>query len=154
MKVYSVYFKNKNVGEYAKKLIKALGKPSGSGKYFLIWEDVGKKNYNIEIKNEYIAHNFPSKHHDFVYTSYKFPKLTPEIACKLIKVSGSIIPDLLSKKVSARCGSLTANSVTLSFVQDVIDGKIRPTKANYAKRMKEKNITHPRKFPAFIQKMK
>ena len=46
---------------------------------------------------------------------------------------GSIIVDGLKGEVTARCGDLVANDVTLNFVLDSIDGKIKPSKETYAK---------------------
>ncbi len=40
--------------------------------------------------------------------------------------SGSIINDGLKGEVTARCGTLYANAVTLGFVEDLAKGKIAP----------------------------
>ena len=50
-------------------------------------------------------------------------------------MTGSIIVDGLKGEVTARCGDLVANDITLQFVLDSINGKIEPTKDEYAKRI-------------------
>jgi hypothetical protein len=51
------------------------------------------------------------------------------------KVTGSIIIDGLKGTVTARCGDLVANDVTIKFVLDVVAGDIKPDKEIYAKRI-------------------
>ena len=132
--------------EYATKLSQVYGPPTGVGKRFVAWEDV-RGYVEIVVRDEYIAHDFPVKHRDFVYSYAKFRNITPAVACKLMKVTGSIGFDLLRKIGVVRCASLGANASSLSFIQDVIDGKARATKREYARRMKEGINNHPRKFP-------
>ena len=50
---------------------------------------------------------------------------------ELAKCSGSILIDHLKNEVGARCGSLTANAVTLNFCLDVVAGRTEPTKDEY-----------------------
>ena len=54
---------------------------------------------------------------------------------ELAKCSGSILIDHLKNEVGARCGSLTANAVTLNFVLDVVAGRTEPTKDEYEGRI-------------------
>ena len=42
------------------------------------------------------------------------------------KASESIIVDQLKNEVTARCGDIIANAITLGFVQKLIDGDIKP----------------------------
>lgn len=146
------HFSHKAPRNYAYKVEEWLGEPSIEGNDVVGWEKsansiLADSPYDrIEIKDEYVPHNFPAEHHDFVY-SYAKIRLTPSQACSLLKVSGSILPDLLKKEVGARCGDLTANDVTLSFVQDVADGLTEPTKQEYSRRIKNSIVTR-RKFNA------
>ena len=48
-----------------------------------------------------------------------------------------IIVDGLKGEVTARCGDLIANDVTLNFVVDSINGNTIPSKEEYAKRILE-----------------
>ena len=50
-------------------------------------------------------------------------------------VTGSIIIDGLKGTITARCGDLVANDITINFVLDVVAGKIKPDKEEYAKRI-------------------
>jgi len=55
-------------------------------------------------------------------------------------VTGSIIVDLLKQEVTARCGDVTANAITLGFVQDQPKmGKLtkKQLKDEYARRITE-----------------
>ena len=136
-------FHYKKPEEYKNTLVQALGTPSGYTPKSVTWEF--QKTYTrVVIRDEYIAHDFPVPHHDFVY-SYAKIKLTPAQACALLKVSGSIMPDLLKGEVGARCGGLTKNDVTLSFALDVAEGKAKATKTEYARRITG-NIVTRRKF--------
>ena len=138
-------FQNKIPREYAEKLTEFLGPPTIVGKNIVGWENVPKPYIRVEVKDEYIVHNFPVKHHDFVY-SYITINLSSKIAGKLLSVSGSILIDLLKNEVGARCGSLNANDVTLNFVEDVKKEQANATKREYARRIKGKIITREKKY--------
>ena len=150
-------FKNEKPREYALYLEDFFGPPTIVGKKVVGWEDVPKPYTRIEVRDEYIKHTFPAQHYDFIYSYAKIP-LTPEIAGKLLKVTGSILVDLLKGEVGARCEGLTANDVTLSFVADVKAGNASATKKEYAHRIKNSIITHTssyflgRKFAEFKKK--
>ena len=58
-------------------------------------------------------------HYDFVY-SYIDLEIHEDLSDELAKCSGSILIDHLKNEVGARCGSLTANAVTLNFCLDVV----------------------------------
>lgn len=131
------WFKHKQPREYIKKLTKVLGQPTGKGKTFVVWENPPKPYTLIKVVDEYVKHDFPALHHDFVYSYVKMSGITPEIACRVMKVSGSILIDLLNKEVAGRCANTCANASTLSFVDDVIKGKVQARKSVYAKYIKE-----------------
>lgn len=78
---------------------------------------------SITIRNELIAHQSPMPHVDFLYSTSKIPGLTAHRASKLAHASGSIMVDRLKNEVTARCGMNIKNQVTLSFAQDVAEGK-------------------------------
>lgn len=132
-------FKNKEPRRYAEQLKKVLGDPNGTGPNFVSWtlNDDFWPYTEIKVMDEYIRHDFPQKHYDFVYSTSHMPIKTKH-ACSLMSVSGSILPDLLKQTCTARCGGLDANSVTIQFVYDVVSGRVKPTKKNYAARIKNK----------------
>ena len=61
-------------------------------------------------------------HYDFVY-SYIDLEIDEDLSDELAKCSGSILIDRPKNEVGARCGSLTANAVTLNFCLDVSAGR-------------------------------
>lgn len=105
------------------------------------WDNIkdGQAKVCITLRDEFIKHTFPRPHHDFVYTTTTL-KLSPEHASLLPFVTGSILVDLLKRQVTARCGGLKANSVTLGFVYDLSKNKLRgysksDLKKEYARRI-------------------
>ena len=146
-------WKNKKAQAYASILIEKYGEPKIKGKKMLLWEDlelIDEETYEYKVKkidkvyiiDESIAHSFPAEHTDYVYSTLKIPQIQakdgvstikPELVGKFAGVTGSIIVDGLKGEVTARCGDLVANDVTLNFVLDSIDGKIEPSKETYAK---------------------
>ena len=149
-------FKNDDADAYLKELTDLIGKPTYSsdkehgwynptlpkkyGKYTMLTTKVDK-DYIID---EAIPHSFPADHIDFVYTTYAVPEWRPKdgkhtIDTDLFKqfagVTGSIIIDGLKGTITARCGDLVANDITINFVLDVVAGKIKPDKEGYAKRI-------------------
>lgn len=149
------HFSNAAPRNYASKLEQWLGPPSITGRSVVGWEKsetqaLSKTPYlRIIVRDEYIPHDFPAKHHDFVY-SYASVKMTSDQACALVKVSGSILIDLLKNEVGARCGGLGANDATLSFVLDVVQGKSPATKEEYASRINNEIVSRS-KFNAYKQ---
>jgi hypothetical protein len=107
-------FKHPAARNYAAHLRSRLGKPDDETRDSVIWYE---PTATIAVKDEYVKHDFPKPHHDFVYTTAK-SKLTPRQASRLPFVTGSIIWDGLKQEATARCGDVTANAVTLSFVDD------------------------------------
>ena len=150
-------WKNKKAQEYASVLLEKYGEPKVKGSKMLLWEDVtliDEEKYQYKVKkvdkvyiiDEAIPHSFPADHIDYCYSTLKIPQIQakngastikPELVGKFAGVTGSIIIDGLKGEATARCGDLVANDVTLNFVLDSIDGKVEPTKEEYAKRILE-----------------
>lgn len=128
--------------EYATKLIENLGEPdhdmSSMGEMW--WFD--KAGFDrIIIKDEKIEHKFPSPHLDFVYSTKGDIELSKEQAAALNHATGSIMVDQLKGEVTARCGALPANAITIGFAEDVANGDwedLSPEamKTEYARRIK------------------
>lgn len=119
------------------------GVPLGAKDYVsaMQWDNIkdGQAKVSITLRDEFIKHSFPRPHHDFIYTTASL-KLSPEHASMLPFVTGSILVDLLKHQVTARCGGLKANSVTLGFVYDLSKNKLRgysksDLKKEYARRI-------------------
>ena len=131
-------FKHKDAAKYGRHLIQTFGKPDGVTYECLYWKTAdGMKN--IRLKDESVVHDFPGAHRDFVYSDLDID--VPEHLYNVFAhVTGSIIIDGLKKLVTARCGGLVANAITLQFVKDVIAGKVSQAPADakeeYAKRIK------------------
>jgi hypothetical protein len=150
-------WENKKAQEYASVLIDKYGEPKVKGSKMLLWEDVtliDEKKYQYTVKkvdklyiiDEHIEHSFPAPHIDYCYSTLKIPQIQakngkstidPELVGKFAGVTGSIIIDGLKGEATARCGDTVANDITLQFVLDSINGKIEPTKEEYAKRILE-----------------
>jgi hypothetical protein len=148
-------WKNKKAQEYASVLTEKYGEPKVKGSKMLLWEDVtliDEEKYQYKVKevdkiyiiDESIKHSFPADHIDYCYSTLKIPQIqakdgkstiNPDLVGKFAGVTGSIIIDGLKGEVTARCGDLVANDVTLNFVLDSINGKIEPSKEEYAKRI-------------------
>jgi hypothetical protein len=149
-------FKNESADTYLQELLELLGEPTYKsskeygwynptlpkqyGKYTMLTTKVDK----VFIIDEAIPHSFPADHIDFCYTTYTVPEWKPKdgkhtIDVELFKqfagVTGSIIIDGLKGTVTARCGDLVANDITINFVLDVVAGKIKPDKEEDAKRI-------------------
>ena len=152
------HWKNEKAQKYASILLEKYGDDGEKydttfGDSMIMWKDVeliDEENYQYKVKkidklyviDESIAHSFPAEHTDYVYSTLKIPQIQakdgvstikPELVGKFAGVTGSIIVDGLKGEVTARCGDLVANDVTLNFVLDSIDGKIEPSKETYAK---------------------
>jgi hypothetical protein len=92
------------------------------GKNRLTWYSISMFNETTVI-DESIPHAIPSPHRDFCYST-----VTQHIPKSLLQfinaASDSIIVDNLKGIVTARCGNIGANAITLNFVSDLINGKI------------------------------
>ena len=122
--------------KYAEKIMKYFGKPDDYSPKKLVWytfpalENIEYPEplpLKIKVIDEYISHNFPAEHHDFVYTVSYLPKrlrMEWQHVANLSYVTGSIVIDTLKQTVTARCGGLRANQITLGFVYDYVRGAI------------------------------
>lgn len=127
---------------YATMLQGKFGTPARSGEGFAEWDNIGGAD-RVLVRDESIFHDFPAPHRDYVYSTVSM-KVPEKLHSQFAKVTGSIIIDGLKQQVTARCHMLIANAVTLGFVEDVIGGKAKATKDEYAKRIKR--MTTPEWF--------
>ena len=119
--------------DYSEFLEKTFGEPDEATDEQTVWHNIdGFKR--VVVRDEYILHGSPAPHYDFVY-SYVDLEVPEELSDELAKCSGSILIDHLKNEVGARCGSLTANAVTLNFVLDVVAGRTEPSKEEYEDRI-------------------
>jgi hypothetical protein len=121
--------------EYSKYLEKTFGAPDEITNEQTVWHN--KDGFKrIVCRDEYILHCCPAPHYDFVY-SYIDLEIDEDLSDDLANCSGSILIDHLKNEVGARCGSLTANAVTLNFCLDVSAGRTEPTPEEYERRILE-----------------
>ena len=131
-------FKHRDAAKYGERMLKVLGEPESVGTGMLYW-----KEFNSMLKptllDESITHNFPTSHKDYVYSSWKI-KVPEHLYSVFAHVTGSVIIDGLRELVTARCGGLLANAITLQFVKDVVEGDApqspEQAKEEYSKRIK------------------
>ena len=156
LKLEQKTFSNVKAEKYLEELLELLGEPTyKSSKEYGWYNPTLPKQYGnykmlttkvdkVFIIDEAIPHSFPADHIDFCYTTYAVPEWKPKdgkhtIDVELFKqfagVTGSIIIDGLKGTITARCGDLVANDITINFVLDVVAGKIKPDKEEYAKRI-------------------
>lgn len=131
-------FECQQAADYGHKLIQAFGEPDGVMYNQLYWKE-GDQMKHIVLKDEQVEHSFPKEHLDFVYSSWEI-EVPDHLHSLFAHVSGSIIIDGLKNLVTARCGTLHANAVTLQFVKDVIDQKA-PQQFDQAKQEYANRIT-------------
>tara|TARA_R100001079_G_scaffold110248_1_gene85092 strand:+ start:42 stop:1331 length:1290 start_codon:yes stop_codon:yes gene_type:complete len=126
-------WKNEEPVKYSMHLSKTFGPPDELTQYRAVWyaKDGFKR---IVVKDEYILHGSPAPHYDFIYC-YIDLKVPHDLAKPMVDSSESIIIDYLKNEVGARCGSITANAVTLNYVLDCVAGRARPSKKEYEKRI-------------------
>lgn len=129
--------------EFVRQLTKKLGAPTELTAERAVWYDRdGFKR--IEVIDEYVLHCCPAPHYDFVYSTIDLhvPKKYVRV---LAESSESILLDLLKNEVTARCATLSANAVTLNYVMDVVSGRVKGSKEEYEKRIKQlyKNKLNP-----------
>ncbi len=127
-------WKNDEPAAYVKQLVKFFKNPDELTHKRAIWynKDGFKR---IEVLDEFILHSSPLPHYDYVY-SYVDLKVPHDLSDDLAKSSESILIDHLKGEVGARCASLSANAVTIQYVLDVVEKNIKPSKAEYEKRIK------------------
>ena len=130
-----------DAAEYAGKLRETYGDPDIEGDDRWIWKDAGGFP-EIEVRDEAIPHDFPEPHEDFVYAKRANIKLTPEHVRILAETTGSITVDGLKNEVTARCGMMAKNAVSLGFAEDVAAGEVDEgtAKAEYARRIKADEV--------------
>lgn len=127
-------WKNNEPVKYARHLQSFFGAPDEVTNSRAIWYSVdGFKR--IEILDEYIMHASPAPHYDYVYCFIDL-KVPHSMSNILADSSESILLDHLKGEVGARCASLSANAVTLQYVMDVVEGKVKPSKQEYELRIK------------------
>lgn len=136
---YTNGWENSDAVEYANKLIEFYGEPTESTSKLLFWDNITPFKY-VYIMDESIPHRFPEPHRDYVYSTIELD-LSPYLVGLCAYVTGSIIVDGLKNEVTARCGTLYANAVTLGFVEDLKNGNVstdkNEAKDEYARRITE-----------------
>ena len=102
-----------------------------------IWNKFDKNDphIRIELKDEYIAHCAPAKHHDFLYSYVKI-YVPPEKLSEIQSISGSVNYDPLKHELFARCSSFAANFATLKTVFKKLDSE----NTEYSKNINNKDI--------------
>jgi len=141
LKSHLLMWDNRESAKYAATLCKYYGMPDyyyeGKKGYpaGICWINVAGV-HKVKVVDEALAHDFPVEHADFVYSTM-YIEVPVKFVGALAKVTGSILVDTLKGEVTARCGKLIKNAVTLQFVKDVVEGNAKPTKAEYGKRIKK-----------------
>jgi hypothetical protein len=128
-------WRNEEPVELVKSLTKKLGIPDELTDNRAVWYD--KDGFKrIEVKDEYILHCCPAPHYDYVYSTIDLhvPKRFVRV---LAESSESILLDLLKNEVTARCATLSANAVTLNYVLDVVSERVKGSKEEYERRIKQ-----------------
>lgn len=143
-------FSHDNAASYGKKLVDTYGEPDKAMSGELVWNNIENMD-TVILKDESISHEFPKPHQDFVYSTKKID-VPSNLYSLFAHVTGSIIIDGLKKTATARCGTLSANAVTLHFVQDVINGK-NPHEFDKAKQEYANRITNNEKPSWFKNKL-
>ncbi len=144
-------FSNPKARELGFALVQRLGQPNIIIPGRLEWNQRLPRIIKLVLLDENIPHSFPMPHNDFVYSTSAI-KVTPDQACALAHVSGSIIVDQLKGQVTARCGALIKNQVTLGFVDDYVNGRlgndnsIAQLKNEYARRIKANETSKSGKY--------
>ena len=147
-------WKHDDAKSFAEGLIKKYGKPDEVTKTMVKWYKLqpgggvfGSDARETYVVDESIPHSFPDPHRDFCYTVMEI-KVPSHLLDTLGHVTGSIVYDGLKETVTARCGSLEANALTLQFVKDLVSGKIENdndiAKKTYADRIR--NGPFPKSF--------
>ena len=121
-------WEHEDAKEYAKKLIEDHGEPDVVTGKMVLWEDGISEFDKVYVKDESIEHDSPKPHRDYVYSTMTID-VPEELMEAVAKASESIIVDQLKNEVTARCGDITANAITLGFVQKLVDGEIKPEDA-------------------------
>ena len=102
-----------------------INKPGG----VCIWYVQGRggdPHEEILLRDEYVPHSKPKRHHDFLYSYVKI-HIPGEMLCKILATSGSVNYDPLKHLLFARCGSFDANFATIRTVFE----KMNKVKTDY-----------------------
>jgi len=122
-------WEHKDAKAYVKELIEKYGEPDVTSDSMILWEDGRISDFDkVYVRDESIEHDFPKPHRDFVYSTMTI-NIPEDLMEAVAKASESIIVDQLKNEVTARCGNIIANAITLGFVQKLVDGKIDPENA-------------------------
>ena len=115
--------------DYAKQLIEKYGEPDVVADKMVLWKDNKISEFKkVYVLDESIEHCCPKPHRDFVYSTMEID-VPEELMEAVAKASESIIVDQLKNEVTARCGDIIANAITLGFVQKLVEGEIKPEDA-------------------------
>ena len=120
------------------KLSRTFGLPDYGDKEIVGWKNVAGFS-RVEVRDESVVHSFPTPHRDWLYSTKKL-RVPSKLMDDFARVTGSILVDGLKGEVTTRCQMMVKNAVTMGFVEDVIAGRIKATKAEYARRIKG-NVT-------------
>jgi len=113
---------------YAEELIEKHGEPDVVTDNMVLWEGGISEFNEVYVKDESIPHDSPKPHHDFVYSTMEI-EIPEDLIGVVAETSESIIVDQLKNEVTARCGDIIANAITLGFVQKLVNGEISPEDA-------------------------
>jgi hypothetical protein len=132
-------WENDPPAEYTQKLTRFFGSPRVlSEEGYAEWINIaGFKR--VYVRDEYVLHDFPENHHDFVYSTRELA-VPAELYSDFGKVTGSIIIDGLKNEVTARCADIVANAITIGFIEDVLSGEEKPDKRIYGKRIMNTDV--------------
>ncbi len=126
-------WEHQDAADYGRKLIAQFGNPDEFTPTMLRWFNIAQFE-EVFVKDESILHEFPEQHQDFVYSMKSLP-VPQHLVGAFAHVTGSIIVDGLKQQVTARCGALVKNAVTLGFVSDAVGGVAEVSQQEYAKRI-------------------
>jgi len=118
-------WEHEDAKDYAEELIEEYGEPDVETNNMVLWNGKISEFDQTYVKDESIPHCCPKPHKDFVYSTMEID-IPEDLMEAVAKASESIIVDQLKNEVTARCGDIYANAITLGFVQKLVDGKIKP----------------------------
>jgi len=121
-------WQHKDAKAYAEKLTEKYGEPDVAIDNMVLWKERISEFNEVYVKDESIPHDSPKPHRDFVYSTMAID-IPEDLMEAVAKASESIIVDQLKNEVTARCGDIVANAITLGFVQDLVGGKVKPESA-------------------------
>ena len=121
-------WEHKDAANYAQELIDDYGEPDVATDNMLLWKAGISEFIQTYVKDESIPHDSPKPHKDFVYSTMEID-IPEDLMEAVAKASESIIVDQLKNEVTARCGDIYANAITLGFVQKLVAGEISPEDA-------------------------